>query len=69
MGLALGAVQFIPLFEFASLNFRSGSASYAQIIGEWAHPLRDLVQFALPNFYGNPSQHSCSTGSAARASR
>src|SRR5690606_789326 len=57
LGLALGAVQFIPLFEFASLNFRSGSASYEQVIG-WAHPLRDVVQFAMPNFYGNPSHHS-----------
>jgi O-antigen/teichoic acid export membrane protein len=57
MGVALGAVQFIPLFEFASMNFRSGSASYEQVVG-WAHPLRDVVQFALPNFYGNPSHHS-----------
>ena len=57
LGLALGAVQFIPLFEFANLNFRSGSASYEQVIG-WAHPLRDAVQFVLPNFYGNPSHHT-----------
>jgi O-antigen/teichoic acid export membrane protein len=57
LGLALGAVQFIPLFEFASLNFRSGSASYEQVIG-WAHPLRDLAQFILPNVYGNPSHHA-----------
>ena len=57
LGLALGAVQFIPLFEFASMNFRSGSASYEQITG-WAHPMRDILQFALPNFYGNPSHHA-----------
>jgi O-antigen/teichoic acid export membrane protein len=57
LGLALGAVQFIPLFEFASLNFRSGSASYEQVVG-WAHPPRDVIQFALPNFYGNPSHHA-----------
>ena len=57
LGLALGAVQFIPLFELAGMNFRSGSASYEQIIG-WAHPIRDIAQFALPNFYGNPSHHS-----------
>ncbi len=56
LGLALGAVQFIPLFEFAGMNFRSGSASYEEVVG-WAHPLRDLLQFALPNFYGNPSHH------------
>ena len=24
----------------------------------WAHPKRDLIQFLMPNFYGNPSHHS-----------
>lgn len=56
LGLALGAVQFIPLFEFASINFRSGSASFDQVLG-WAHPPRDIIQFALPNFYGSPAHH------------
>ncbi len=57
IGLALGAVQFVPLFEFAGLNYRDGRSSLEQVLG-WAHPLRDLLQFALPNFYGNPSHHS-----------
>ncbi len=57
LGIGLGAVQFIPLFELASINFRSGSASLEQIYS-WAHPLRDIIQFALPNFYGSPAQHS-----------
>ena len=57
LGVALGAVQFIPLFELAGMNFRSGSASYEQVVG-WAHPLRDVVQFLLPNFYGNPAHHA-----------
>ncbi|MBI5666370.1 MAG: oligosaccharide flippase family protein [Chloroflexi bacterium] len=57
LGLGLGAVQFIPLFEFASLNYRDGRTTLEQVLG-WAHPLRDVVQFALPNFYGNPSHHA-----------
>ncbi|MBE2183391.1 MAG: oligosaccharide flippase family protein [Anaerolineae bacterium] len=57
LGIGLGAVQFIPLFELASINFRSGSASLEQI-ASWAHPFRDLLQFILPNFYGSPAQHS-----------
>jgi O-antigen/teichoic acid export membrane protein len=57
LGLGLGAVQFVPLFEAASGNFRSGSASFEQVLG-WAHPPRDLIQFILPNFYGSPAQHS-----------
>jgi O-antigen/teichoic acid export membrane protein len=56
LGLGLAAVQFIPLFEFAAMNHRSGSASYDAVIG-WAHPLRDLIQFVLPNFYGSPAHH------------
>jgi O-antigen/teichoic acid export membrane protein len=56
LGLGLAAVQFIPLFEFAAMNHRSGSASYEAVIG-WAHPLRDLIQFVLPNFYGSPAHH------------
>ncbi len=56
LGLGLGAVQFVPLFEVASMNYREGSASLDQVLG-WAHPFRDLVQFALPNFYGSPAHH------------
>ncbi len=56
LGLGLASVQFIPLFEFAAMNHRSGSASYEAVIG-WAHPLRDLIQFILPNVYGSPAHH------------
>lgn len=57
LGLGLGAVQFLPLFELASLNFRSSSSTLAEVLS-WAHPPRDLIQFALPNFYGSPAQHA-----------
>ncbi|MCB9456486.1 MAG: oligosaccharide flippase family protein [Anaerolineaceae bacterium] len=57
LGLGIGAVQFIPLFELVSVNFRSDSATYEQVIS-WAHPPRDVVQFAMPNFYGSPAQHT-----------
>ncbi|MBK8027106.1 MAG: hypothetical protein IPK19_38395 [Chloroflexi bacterium] len=57
IGGALGAVQFLPLFGAASNNFRVGGVTYDQI-QEWAHPLRDVVQFSMPNFYGSPAQHT-----------
>ncbi|MBN8617325.1 MAG: oligosaccharide flippase family protein [Anaerolineae bacterium] len=57
LGVGLGAIQFIPLFELASMNYRDGSASLEQV-RNWAHPLRDVVQFVLPNFYGNPTHHA-----------
>jgi O-antigen/teichoic acid export membrane protein len=57
LGVGLGAIQFIPLFEAASSNFREGSATYQQVI-DWAHPKRDVIQFLMPNFYGSPAHHS-----------
>jgi O-antigen/teichoic acid export membrane protein len=57
LGMALGAVQFIPTFEAANSSFRAGRATFEQILG-YAHPPRDVLQFILPNFYGNPTHHT-----------
>jgi len=59
LGLALGAVQFVPLYEVASTSFRGGeeAASLKQVL-EWAYPPRRLIAFAIPNFFGNPAHHS-----------
>lgn len=56
LGFALAAVQFIPLFEFASTNWRAERSDLATVLG-YAHPVRDLLQYALPNFYGSPAHH------------
>src|SRR5207302_10499732 len=50
LGLALGAVQFVPLFEILQHNFRSGSATFEQIIG-WAYPWRHALAFLVPNIF------------------
>ena len=57
LGLALGAVQLIPLHELVSSSFRQDSASYQQVVG-WAYPPRRLIAFVVPDFFGNPSHHS-----------
>lgn len=57
LGISLGAVQLIPLFEVTSNNFRSGSATFNQIEG-WAYPWRHALLYLMPSFYGNPSHHS-----------
>lgn len=57
LGVALGAVQLIPLVELLPLNFREGSASLAQV-REWAWPSRHILTFALPDIFGNPSHHN-----------
>lgn len=57
LGLALGAVQFIPIYDLAQNSFRSGRATFDEIRG-WALPWRHAVLWLIPNFYGNPSHHA-----------
>ncbi|MCX7682149.1 MAG: flippase, partial [Anaerolineae bacterium] len=58
LGLALGAVQLIPYLEVVAGSFRSGeaAATLEQVLG-WAYPPRHLIAFAIPNFFGGPTQH------------
>jgi O-antigen/teichoic acid export membrane protein len=56
LGVGLGAIQWLPLYELVSQSFRQGSASYADIIG-WAYPKKQLITFLIPDFFGNPSHH------------
>ena len=56
LGLLLGAVQLIPLFEVGTANFREGAASLEEIRG-WAFPERRLLTLLLPDFFGNPADH------------
>ena len=59
LGLALGAVQFIPLYEVTVGSFRAGetAATLEQVLG-WAYPPRRLIAFLVPNFFGSPAHHS-----------
>ncbi len=57
VGIALGGVQLAPLYEVVQRNFRSGSAAYQDVIG-YAYPLRQMITFLIPDFYGNPTHHS-----------
>jgi O-antigen/teichoic acid export membrane protein len=56
LGMGLGAVQSVPLYEVASRNFRVGSVTYDDVVG-WALPPRRLISFLVPDFFGNPSHH------------
>ncbi len=57
LGLALGAVQLVPLYELVKQSFREGSASLQQV-RDWAWPSRQIITFLLPDFFGNPTAHS-----------
>ncbi len=56
LGVILGGVQLLPFLELATVNFRQGSATYGEIIG-WAYPLRQVITFVIPDFFGNPAHH------------
>jgi O-antigen/teichoic acid export membrane protein len=58
LGLALGAVQFVPMYEVVKDSFRGGeeAASLAEVLN-WSYPRLRLIVFGIPHFYGNPSHH------------
>jgi len=59
VGVALGAVQLIPLYEVVSTSFRGGeTAATLEQVRSWAYPPRRLIAFAVPNFFGNPAHHT-----------
>lgn len=56
LGLGLGAVQLVPMYEVVSQNFRDNSVTLAQVRG-WALPARRLISFVIPDFFGSPAHH------------
>ncbi|MEK7328497.1 MAG: hypothetical protein AAB217_24895, partial [Chloroflexota bacterium] len=56
LGLALGAVQLVPLVDVLQYNFRVGSATLEQVRG-WGYPARHILAFFIPNVFGNPAHH------------
>ncbi len=57
LGLGMGGVQLVPLYELVSQSFRQGSASLQQV-RDWAWPSRQIVTFLLPDAFGNPTHHT-----------
>jgi len=57
LGLGLGGIQLLPLYELVTRSFRQDSAGYQEIIG-WAYPKRQVITFLAPNFFGNPAHHA-----------
>lgn len=57
IGITLGAVQLVPLYEVLRDNFRVGSVSY-ETVSSYAYPIKQLVAFLMPDFFGNPTHHA-----------
>ena len=53
----MSAVQLLPNVEILSQNFRAGSATLDQVRG-WALPPRHVLAMLMPNFFGNPAEHT-----------
>ena len=57
LGLLLGGIQLIPLYELGQVNFREADSTLEEIRG-YGFPERRILTLALPNFFGNPAHHS-----------
>ncbi|MCB0208322.1 MAG: oligosaccharide flippase family protein [Anaerolineae bacterium] len=56
LGIGLGAVQLVPMYEVVTQNFRDNSVTLAQV-RDWALPLRRIISFIIPDFFGSPAHH------------
>ncbi len=56
LGIGIALVQFVPLYEVAQNNWRAERNDLSTVLG-YAHKPRDIVQYALPNFYGSPAHN------------
>ena len=56
-GVGLGAIQLLPLLGVAGNSYRATRAEYTTVVGEYAHPSRDLLLYLMPNIFGSPAQH------------
>ncbi len=69
LGLALGAIQLIPLYEVVQGSFRQDAVTLSDVLG-WAYPKRRIITFLIPNFFGNPTHTTLRdffTGEVTRA--
>ncbi len=56
LGIGLGAVQLIPMYEVVTQNFRESSVTLEQV-RNWALPGRRIATFLIPDFFGSPAHH------------
>ena len=57
LGIGMSAVQLLPYVEILPQNFRVGSATFEQV-QSWALPPRHVLAMLMPNFFGNPAEHT-----------
>ncbi len=56
-GIALGAVQLVPLNELVQNNFEAGR-SRIKTLWVGLFPKYQILSFLIPDLFGNPTHHS-----------
>ena len=57
LGVGMAAIQLLPYIEILPQNFRAGSATFDQV-RSYALPPRHVLEMLMPNFFGNPAEHT-----------
>ena len=57
LGAGMGAIQLMPLYEVVQTSFRTARSSLAQVMS-YGFPVRNILLWLMPNFYGNPAHHT-----------
>ena len=57
LGAGMGAIQLMPLYEVVQTSFRTARSSLAQVMS-YGFPIRNILLWLMPNFYGNPAHHT-----------
>ncbi len=58
LGLLITIVQLIPSYEFTINSARDIDQGYIAGREDWFLPLKNLIQFIVPDFFGNPATYN-----------
>ncbi|MCL5999520.1 MAG: oligosaccharide flippase family protein [Chloroflexi bacterium] len=57
LGAGISAIQLVPLFEVVQTSFRAARSSLSEVM-DYGFPVRHILLWLMPNFYGNPAHHT-----------
>lgn len=57
-GVALAAVQLLPMYELVTRNFRGAGRSTFEQVLSYGFPARNVLLWLMPNIFGNPAHHT-----------
>ena len=57
LGVGIGAIQLVPLFELVQTSFRTGRSDFQQVLS-YGFPVREALRWVMPNFFGSEAHHT-----------